>query len=129
LYFIPSLDTEDADEQAAPTHTPDGKRIPPQDLLVGELNFGITLEEIQTWNMKTQEGANILAEETPDQILAALRELYDGMKGLEASGLRGRDLFLAVKQNQKLMKLSGRYYPFVRTQIWGYRQQSVWFVR
>lgn len=111
--------------------TADGEKVPPDDLLVGELQFGVTEDDIRqvaAERVNEKEG-RIFEEDGVATILTELRKLYDAMCKFEAEGLRGDDLFLRVQNNPELLRISGRYYGFARGRIWGYRQQNVWFVR
>ncbi|MBI2634724.1 hypothetical protein HYW82_03605 [Candidatus Peregrinibacteria bacterium] len=113
------------DEQFTPT----GERIPPQDLLVGGLSFGIDETVILEAAKRRKEEADILTEDGLPTILQRIRELYDGIVALEKQGLRGKALFWAVKNDPKLWLPCSRYYGFYRGPVWGARQQGVWYTK
>jgi|GEM_PF-4995332 len=106
--------------------TPTGERIPPQDLIVGELSFGIDINTILEARSKRIEEAKILEEDGAEVILERCRKLYDCCRALEQQGLRDDALYWAVKSNPELLAYSRRYYGFYRGPIWGARQQGVW---
>ncbi|MBI2638434.1 hypothetical protein HYW83_02485 [Candidatus Peregrinibacteria bacterium] len=115
------------DEEVRRTST--GERIPSQDLIVGELSFGIDEEIIREAARARPQEAELLETDGLEIILQRIRELYDGIVALEKQGLRGDDLYWAVKSDPKLWLPCSRYYGFYRGPVWGARQQGVWFAR
>lgn len=109
--------------------TSDGELFPADDLLVGELAFGITKETIEdsarpdSPNYRREEEL-ILQEEGVDYILAEVQKLYDAARNFESQGLRGDDLGAAIRSDATLLAICKRYYGFMRVRIWGYRMQE-----
>lgn len=55
--------------------------------------------------------------------------MYDGIVALEARGLRGNELYWAVKSDKNIFDICKLYYAFFRGPVWGARIQSVWMAK
>lgn len=124
-------------------------KVPPPDLFVGDLEFGITIEAISAHAAEIKEelaqinaafDSGNMSEDlrkfalgrkndienflvaSDEEILRACREIYDFVQQAEKEGLKKQDILrkmMSVKP--ELRAVIGRFYDILRTQIWGYR--------
>lgn len=124
-------------------------KVPPEDLFVGDLEFGITIEAISAHVAEIKEelaqinaafDSGNMSEDLrkfaggrkkeiesflvapSEEILRACREIYDFVQQAEKEGLKRQDILrkmMSVKP--ELRTVIVRFYGILRTQVWGYR--------
>lgn len=120
-YFYVFFETATWGKRIARVLTFEGEIGPPDDLLVGELSFGIDENTIREDASLRETGDQILKEDGANKILSRTQQLYCAIKDMEAEGLRAAAILDKIVADGNLLVAAKHYYGFIRRRIWGYR--------